>query len=1140
MSVVLTKYCVSLQDYINMYILRSFKKAFLLSVVVFFMTSLSVFAQNSVLSSGVWYKMSISSTGMYKLTYSDMAAMGVDVANINPKNIRVYHNGGGVLPKINKSYYPDDLYEIPIFVSGEDDGVFNQNDYVLFYARGPVVWKYNNLKQYYSHVKNPYTDYTYVFVTVGDTPGRRIQTADDVEADYVVSVDEYLDYRVKDVDEVNINNMGCTWFFDKFDVVLNRSYEFSFDNLNTNKEMKMKASMASRNASAATMTFKYNNKQIYTKSFDHYTTYYYARWDTNCLVRFKPVQNPVVINAQYNRAASNSTAWMDYVSVNAWCYLRMSGNVMEFRNPECSDKTIGYEYHLQNASSAVKVWNVTDPINPVMMKTTLSSSTLSFKVKGNIKNQFVAFNGNSFKTPEFVEVVANQNLHALRDVDYIIIAHPDFQAQAERLKNLHAQLDDYTIEIVQPQYIYNEFSCGAQDVGGIRNFLKMLYKNNDVEQNLKYVLLFGDASYDYKNNDVNFIPSWESFNSCVITASIVTDDFYACFDDEEGDMEAYNSIVDIAVGRMPVSTTAQADDVVDKIEAYISKNAATMSNWRNVITFICDDEQSDFINNSENLAKNLSKWGGDVLVDKIYLDAYNQVATASGQRCPEINEAISNRIQKGSLVVNYNGHGGELGWGDERILTIEDINSWENMPMCPLFITATCEFSRYDDHTRTSAGEIMFLSNKGGSIAMITTARTTSGSYAVMSRAYERMFVLQNGEYPTMGDIYFNSKQDKSSNTKVFVLFGDPALRLAYPKYNVVLKEINDKPVSEDNNDTIKALSTIKLYGEVTDNFGERMTDFNGIVRVSVYDKENTYRTKGDKTSPVMDFKLRNSLLFDGIANVESGEFRLSFTAPKDINYSYGNGLISFYATDYNVDANGMFDNVIVGGYNDSALPDEQGPVARVFIDDTLFVSGGITNENPILYAFMKDKHGINTTGIGIGHDITVTLTGATNKTYTLNSYYETPLDTSDYGKLAYRFYGLNEGEHHLNFRVWDIYNNSTNVSLDFTVIKSSNVVVNNVYNTPNPMTTYTKFCFEHNQKGNLEIRINIYNINGQLVKTIRESRYGVSTRIDPIYWDGRSDGGSLLPTGVYIYNVLITNDGREKNSSFSKLVISR
>ena len=581
----------------------------------------------------------------------------------------------------------------------------------------------------YGHVKNSYSDYSYAFLTVGEEPGKRVQTADVPQSSHVTEVTNFVDYAVIDVDEKNINNMGRTWYFDPFDVTTERGYSFNFPDIDVSKQAKLRTSVASRNTGSASFTMRYNGNQLYTKSFAEYTATAYAFYDTLCNADFYPTSSTVRIDVKYTRNMSSSVGWMDYISINAWRHLKMRDNMMMFRNPECYNENQVFEYQLQNASSAIKIWDVTNPIEPKTVSTTLTSSTMKFKVKGDKNNEFVAFADNGCGTPTFVGTVSNQNLHALKDVDYLIVTHPDFQSQAERLKAIHANLDDLNIEIVQPQYIYNEFSCGAQDIGAIRALVRMLYNNSD-EHKLKYVLLFGDASYDYKNPSVCFIPTWESLNSCIITQSVVTDDYYVCLDPEEGDMEK-TSRIDIPIGRMPVTTLDEAVAAIDKIETYISSDSKVMSNWRNIVSFICDDEDSYFINTSELLADSLPYWGADVIIDKIYLDAYNQVATASGQRCPDVNEAITNRIDRGSLVVNYYGHGGEIGLGDERILTTDDINSWQNEKMFPLFVTATCEFSRFDDHTRTSAGEMVFNNKHGGAVAMITTARTTS---AGMSR----------------------------------------------------------------------------------------------------------------------------------------------------------------------------------------------------------------------------------------------------------------------------------------------------------------------------------------------------------------------------------------------------------------------
>lgn len=1133
------KYFVSLRAIFENMMNFTKYKSIIIGLFLVFLCAASAWASDSVLSIGTWYKLSISESGMYKLTYSDLEEMGIDVSHVDPRNIRLYHNGGGLLPKINKTPCPDDLVEIPVFVSGENDGVFNQNDYIVFYARGPVVWKYYIARQFYSHVKNPYSDYSYVFLTVADAPGKRIQTAEVPQTLSATVVDEFVDLKVKDEDVININNMGTTWFFDPFDVTTQRDYEFQFHNLIKTKQSRMRASMASRNINNATFTFSIDNHVLYTRSFNAHTDNIYARSDTLAFAYFAPTSDNVSVKVRYIKNEASSVGWLDYIELNGWCSLMMNGDVMSFRNPNVSDSLKVYEYQLGNASSALQVWNVTNPTEPKIMNGTLSGSKYSFKVYGNIDNEFVAFNGNSFKSATFVGTVANQNLHAKRNIDYLILTHPRFQSQAERLKDIHSRLDDLVIDIVQPEYIYNEFSCGAQDIAAIRNFIKMLYKDSSEEHRLKYVLLLGDASYAYKNPEVCLMPSWESTNACTLS-SIVTDDFYVCMDDDDGYMEGSSSVIDLAIGRMPVATEEEASDVIDKIESYISGDADVMNTWRNTVTLMCDDSNyGEFIQNMELIADSLPIYGADVVVDKIYLDAYNQVATASGQRCPEFNEAVNNRMDKGTLVIAYNGHGGEIGLGDERILTMQDINSWTNEKKLSLFVTATCEFSRHDDHTRKSAGETVYTSKRGGAIAMITTARVTGQSRAILLRMFRNMFKMYDGEYSRFGDIFLLGKQSTNIYTKVFVLFGDPALRLAYPKNNVVLTKINGKPLSLVN-DTLKALSNVALHGEVRDNFGEVMTDFNGVLNVTVYDKENVYQTKGDETSPVMTFNLRNSMLFNGKTAVENGQFDISFMMPKDINFSYGKGLISFYATDYETDANGSFSNIVIGGFNETAIPDVDGPEARIFIDDTLFVNGGITNENPIFYAFVRDENGINMTGAGIGHDITATVSGATNKYYDLNSYYETPVSADDYGTIAYRMYGLNEGEHHLTFRVWDIYNNSTTVSIDFTVIKSNNLTVQKAYNSPNPMTSFTNFYFEHNQKEEMDITIDIFNVSGQRVKTIRESRFGTGTRTEPIYWDGTSDSGQPLQAGVYIYNVSVTTSKNEKSTGWSKLVLTQ
>ena len=1094
-----------------------------------------IYVENSVLESGKWFKMSIPSTGIYKITYSELADMGVPMASINPKNIRVYHNGGGVLPMLNSAERHQDLVEIPIYVYGENDGSFNENDYILFYARGPVTWTYSN--GVYSRVSNPYADYSYAFLTTDKGEGKRIQYAENIADGTSVAVNSFLDYKLKEDDLYNLNNMGATWYGDKYDATTSMSYTFNFPNIIESKKCNIKVDAASRNTVGQSyFDVKVNGSSLTTIRFNKTSDGFGTTGSSNNIT-FNSATDNVTVNLNYVKNASSSSGWLDYIALNAWRELIFTGNVMMFRNPDCFDASKNYRYEIRNAASSVQVWDVTNPVEPKKMNLQYSSNKASFVVDGAEDNEFIAFNGNEFNKVAFVSAVGNQNLHSKYNFDYLIITHPDFESQARRLKELHSTYDDLEIEIVTPNLIYNEFSCGALDITGIRDYIKMIYDKSD--RRLKYVLLFGDCSYDFKNKSGNvcFIPSYQS-ESSLNPGSNVYDDFFVALDNSEGDMNK-TFANDVAIGRMPVNTQAEAAIVVDKIERYINNDEESMGHWRKLITFVADDDDVYYMSHAEQL-ENIVKgnMGDDVNFDKIYLDAYPQVATSSGQRSPECNAAITNRVELGSLVVNYIGHAGELGWAEERILTNDDIFSWQNSPKFNLMLAASCEFSRFDDHTRTSSGEYVFLNKNGGAIAMYTAARVTyaSQNQNMMKRFYGRLFDVEGGEFVTMGEAFLAAKQEADANCHDYVFFGDPALRLNFPKNKIELTSINNHDISQI--DTLRALQSINIKGVVKDIFGNHKNDFNGTVNVNVYDKENTYTTFGNEAS-TFSFKLRDNIIFTGKMPVVNGEFDIDITLPKDINYSYGNGLMSFYANSENADAQGSYTNFIVGGLNQDAEPDDKGPEIVLYMDDEKFIDGSMTNENPLLIAYLKDENGINTSSAGIGHDITAILTGATNKTYSLNQFYESPMSEDDFGKVSYKLYNLNEGEHILTFRAWDIFNNSNTATIRFNVVKGKIINIENLVNYPNPMSDNTCFTFEHNQKDNeINIQVRIYDIVGQSVRTIEQSSYGTTARINPIVWDGTSDNGTKLPAGMYIYYVTVSNSRGEKTSAYSKLII--
>ncbi len=1109
--------------------------------------NLNEFASTSVLASGNWYKIKVNQTGVYQLTISDLQTIGINTSAADPRNLRIYSNGGGVLPENNQAFRHDDLVENPIVVVGEEDGAFNENDYVLFFANGPLSWSYDEENEIYKHNNNPYDDYSYLFLTTDLGAGKRLQTATPPAGQVSQTITQFPDYQLHEIDEYNLTNTGRTWYGDLFDVNLSKTFSFNFPDLVTNKEGHIKLEVAGRVLQgSANFGVFVNNELERTLPIGNTsaTGYDFARTN-QASFNFEPNGNTVEVKLTFNRSVNSARGWLDYIAVNAWRELRFSGTQFTFRNPEIFNSGTIHEYQIDNAGTNLTVWDISDPVNVTNVNGVISAGKFTFKAEADIPRKFIAFNGNDFLKAEFAEAVENQNLHAIRDIDYLIISHPDFLEQANRLADIHRQSSNLNVFVTTPQKIYNEFSSGAKDITAIRDFNRMLYTESSPGKKLKYLLLFGDASFDYKNrsgNTVDFVPTWESKESLNLVNSIASDDYYGYLDFNEGG--GNNNLLDIGIGRLPVSSVEQAEQMVDKIVSYLRREEANMKPWRNLITFVADDADGNLhLDDAEDLYRYLNTNQRAIDFDKIYLDAYEQVPTPGGQKAPAVNDAINRRMDKGTLIMNYSGHGGEVGWTEERILEIADIQSWRNTDKLPVFITATCEFSRYDDHTRTSAGEMVFLNPRGGAIAMFTTARATyaSANLALNMAIYrDNMFQLEGGQYPRFGDIIRRSKLNGSANDRKFVLLGDPALRLAYPTFNVETTHVNSNTTTT-RMDTLKALDQVEIRGYIADFSGNKISDFNGVIYPTIYDKISEITTRGDQNSVVTTFDLRNSVIYKGKAAVVNGEFSFSFMLPKDIAYNYGGGRISYYATDYEREANGFYENILIGGFNENAVIDEQGPAITLFMNDTTFVNGGITNENPVLLAYVSDENGINTTGAGIGHDITAKVNGATEVTAILNDYYEAELNRSASGIISYPLSNLSAGEHTLTLKVWDVFNNSNEESITFVVVESGEMIVENLMNYPNPFIDETYFVFDHNQAGlNMDIKIQIFDMSGRLVKQLEGQITGTAFRSEPIRWNGTSDTGHKLPKGLYLYRLIATNEKGQQADKRAKLIFYR
>ena len=733
----------------------------------------------------------------------------------------------------------------------------------------------------------------------------------------------------------------------------------------------------------------------------------------------------------------------------------------------------------------------------------------------------------------------------------MIVYPPIFEQAAQDLASHRQTHNGYKVQLVEIGQLYNEFASGKQDPTAIRDFAKMLF---DRSPNFKYLLLFGDGSFDYKNiknleNPSGFIPVYETEESLDPINGFPSDDYFALLSDQEGDN--LRGALDIAVGRIPVTTPEEAQVVVKKLINY-DTNPAGLGDWRIRQAFVADDEDGGLHQRQGNdIATSVATTYDVFNVDKIFLDAYQQVTTPGGQRYPAAKEAINNDIFKGLLVINYMGHGGSSGWSQERVLQTNDILSWTNFNKLPLFVTATCSFTGYDDPNFTTAGELVLLNPNGGGIGLFTTVRAvySSSNERLTKAVFEQLFEKVDGEHPPIGELMrlgknSNSQDTTNINARKFTLIGDPSMDLALPKYNVVTDKIDGITIEAGQIDTIRAVQKVTIEGYIEDRNGGVLSDFNGKIFPTIYDKKTIVENLGqDATSRVLPFDIQKNVLFKGTASVRNGRFQFSFVVPKDINYEFGLGKISYYAENGVVDAAGFYNNIIIGGTNPNAATDNEGPLVEVFMNDSTFIFGGVTDPNPTLFVQLSDENGINIAGTSIGHDLTGVLDNNTQNTLQLNDFYESKLDSYTEGTVRFPLKDLAVGTHQIKIKAWDVCNNSSEGFTEFLVSTSAEGALEQVLNYPNPFTTNTDFQFSHNLGSGqlLEVQVRIFTVSGRLVKTIDSQVISEGNRVSGINWDGRDDYGGNLARGVYLYKVSIrptATSSTTTDSDFQKLVL--
>jgi len=1103
----------------------------------------------SVLSTGNWYKFSVTQDGVFKIDYNLLRTAGVNPDQIDPKRIKLFTGRYGMLPQSNSTARKTDLTEIPIFIAGESDDKFNSTDYILFYAKGPDQHRYDVTRQIFQYENNLFSDKNFYFLTIGETSdGKRIGESETLNGTFPI-IQTYDDFAFYETEKYNLLKSGRQWFGEQFDASTEATIRFDISGIAENSEIKFVSHVMAQSITNSSFQVSINNTLVLTQPIAAIPN---SSYGIKGRIKVDTISFPATsvgaqgkqnqdIKYQFTKGGPGiSVGYLDFFLLSFKRKLALYGDQTTFTSAESLQNGIS-TFEISPAISGAQVWDISNPDDVKNQAMIASESKLKFSTATSTLRKFIVFNPVNLKGPAFEAKVLNQNLHQLTSPGLIIITSNTLLTEAQRLAAHRQSNSGISVKVVTTEQIYNEYSGGKQDLTALRDFIRDLY--NQPESSLKNALMFGRGSYDYKNRvlgNTNFVPIYESRNSLSPLETYSSDDYYGFLEENEGEwMESpsQNHSLDIGVGRLPLKNVEEAHDVVDKLIEYDLK-ITEAGPWLNEFLFVADDGDFNIHQNqADQLANSIEQYDPVFNSKKFYLDSFDQVERPNGQFSPDASKALDLEIRKGALIVNFTGHGSEQVWMDERILDETIISKWKHAPKYPLFVTATCEFGRNDDPFQITSGEKTLLQKKGGSIGLVTTARPVNSStnFTLNKAFYESLFTKENNQFRDLGNVFRDTKNKSmiGVSNRNFSLLADPSMKLALPENEIIFDEMKTGSGATQ----LKALSHVYVKGHLEKN-NTINNSFNGELSITLFDGPVNQVTKGDENPP-FNFTERNNLLFRGKAAVSQGDFQMEFIMPKNTPENLVTGKISSSATAINGEyAGGASFNSLIGGLEEIAPADQTPPLIRLFLGDTTFVSGGKVGPNTKIVALLSDESGINISSVPAGNNITAMVDQ--NEPAILNSYYESKTGTFKYGTLSYPLDGLEKGRHTLNLSASDTYNNRTTASVDFIVTDGTEIQIEEFTNYPNPFYELTTLEFTHSRPGDdLEAFLTIYDLTGKLLVYQQFEVLSSQYRVTLSEWDGKSADGAKLARGIYVGKLSVRSllDG-SKNEQITKLII--
>ena len=1114
------------------------------------------YVSSSVLSTGKWVKVRVKEEGVYSLSASYLSSLGFkDISKV-----KVYGYGGKMLNNIiNYANTPDgdydDLEEVPLYRREKD---------VLFYAEGTRKWtkfSYSSLSGNYlsKHINNPYSSYSYYFITEGDDP---MSLQDENPAQFTTRIISSVPSQaVIDNDEYSWYTSGRNLYeaYNYAEHGSRRKYSLSLPGIDTTRNAVMTVSFSSSSSTMTLLSVEANGTSLGNMSISSTSSYDHAvSVEKSFITKILRESSAVTL-----KTTTGVDARLDFIRVDYNRHLEIADKTLTFSDYSNTAGT----FQISNGGNTFKVWRLGYPGHPTSnIPVSFDNGFIQCAVD-NPSLRYVAVDVSAaYDMPEVVGSVANQDLHADSSYTMVIVipSSGKLLKPAEKLAKHHEEKDGLKVKVVRADQIYNEFSSGTPDACAYRRYMKMLYDRAENEEQMpKYLLLFGSCVWDNRMittecshlSPEDYLLCYESEASLNEVSSYVSDDYFGLLDDNEGN-NLLSEKIDLGIGRFPVTTQEQANILVDKTISYAENK--TNGAWKNDIYVIADDgDNNEHMSDAEKLVNVIEEHNPKMSVKRVYLDAYQSVTSSTGKSYPSVRSKLQNVMNtKGALVMNYTGHGAPYQITVEQVLKLEDFKNAMS-PKLPLWVVAACIITPYD-MLQESIGETSLMNKNSAAVAFYSSSRPVYSTQNSFLNNYFMEYVLktdESGRRFTLGDAAMHTKvslvtvtdngsTDLSYNKLKYALMGDPALTLTMPEYDVVLDSINGQPVNDPSKiRQLKAGSIANVKGHI-ERDGLAFSDFKGKVNVTLMDSKDTVQCFNNPNDDVTPFSYSEytKILYEGNDSVRNGAFSMQIPVPLDIKYTNLNGKMSLYAVseDNKYEANGVSYDFIVGGTDLSGSLDNNGPDIQVFLNSWEFKDGGNVNTTPQFIALLNDSDGINATGNGAGHNMEVIIDNKENLTYNVNNYYVNDFGSYTSGTLSFPIPELEEGDHQLLFRAWDMKNNSSTASLNFRVVENLKPSILKVSLSKNPASTYTDFIIDYDRpETETQVSVYVYDNMGHLwYKTYETATSSTGQYI--INWDLRSNNGVNLPDGLYLYQVGVSCKGSKKSTQTEKLIIHR